>query len=172
MRPDLRRLIDRHDVESVDREFRLPAESYEQVRRNVEAGDTCGVGAVVHDDAGRVALVKNRWSDGWVLPGGSLEPGESFEEAVHREVREETGLAVEIAAVLRVERQHFHSEDDPAADPITWYYVVHLARATDTELGDDLGVDDGEIRDAGWFETVPEGTLGREFVVEALEGIR
>lgn len=55
------------------------------------------VGAVVHDPAGRLLLIqrghdphRNLWS----LPGGRIEAGESPEEAVVREVREETGLAV------------------------------------------------------------------------------
>jgi 8-oxo-dGTP diphosphatase len=55
------------------------------------------VGAVVHDGAGRLLLVqrghdphRGRWS----LPGGRIETGESPEQAVVREVREETGLEV------------------------------------------------------------------------------
>jgi 8-oxo-dGTP diphosphatase len=55
------------------------------------------VGAVVHDAAGRLLLIqrghdphRGRWS----LPGGRIEAGESAEEAVVREVREETGLDV------------------------------------------------------------------------------
>ena len=59
-------------------------------------------GAVVFDDAARLLLVKraNPPAQGlWSLPGGRLEPGESAEDAVVREVAEETGLAV------RVERE-------------------------------------------------------------------
>lgn len=57
----------------------------------------CCVGAVVHDRAGRLLLVqrghdphRGRWS----LPGGRIEAGETSEQAVVREVREETGLDV------------------------------------------------------------------------------
>ncbi|MET0434155.1 MAG: NUDIX domain-containing protein [Cellulomonas sp.] len=36
----------------------------------------------------------------WEFPGGKVEPGESPEDAVHREIREELGVAVELGAEL------------------------------------------------------------------------
>jgi 8-oxo-dGTP diphosphatase len=55
------------------------------------------VGAVVHDAAGRLLLVRRGHDPHaglWSLPGGRIETGESPEQAVVREVREETGLDV------------------------------------------------------------------------------
>ena len=63
---------------------------------------TC-VGAVVHDAAGRLLLIRRGTEPGrgrWSVPGGRVEPGESLEEAVEREVREETGLPVRAGAVV------------------------------------------------------------------------
>lgn len=47
-------------------------------------------------DAGRVLLTVRADLRGWELPGGNLEPGESGEGCLVREVREETGLEVEV----------------------------------------------------------------------------
>lgn len=61
------------------------------------------VGAVVHD-ADRRLLVIQRGHDPhrgmWSLPGGRVEPGETAEEAIVREVREETGLEVTAGPVV------------------------------------------------------------------------
>lgn len=73
---------------------------------------TVTAGAVVRDERGRVLLLRHvlRKGSGWGIPGGFLRAGEQPEEAVRREVREETGLeleAVELAFVrtLSVARQ-------------------------------------------------------------------
>src|SRR5688500_19327180 len=55
------------------------------------------VGAVVHDPAGRLLLIKRGHAPhagSWSLPGGRVEAGGTPEQAVEREVREETGLEV------------------------------------------------------------------------------
>jgi 8-oxo-dGTP diphosphatase len=60
-------------------------------------------GAVVRDELGRLLLVRraNAPSAGlWSLPGGRVEAGESPAEAAVREVREETGLEVEVGMLL------------------------------------------------------------------------
>lgn len=52
----------------------------------------------------RVLMVCNRRSSGlsWSLPGGSREPGETLEETVVRETREETGLEVVVEGIVAV----------------------------------------------------------------------
>jgi ADP-ribose pyrophosphatase YjhB (NUDIX family) len=69
-------------------------------------------GVVVSDESGRVLLLRHvlRRGSGWGIPGGFLVDGEQPEEAVRRELREETGLEldrVELAFVrtLRHVRQ-------------------------------------------------------------------
>jgi 8-oxo-dGTP pyrophosphatase MutT (NUDIX family) len=58
-------------------------------------------GACIRDERGRILLLRR--SDGlWSVPGGGLEPGERLDQAVVREVREETGLEVEPTALIGV----------------------------------------------------------------------
>ncbi|HZR80799.1 MAG TPA: NUDIX domain-containing protein [Candidatus Binatia bacterium] len=51
--------------------------------------------ALVYDDAGRVLLVRHSNGGVWLAPGGAVDPDESPQDAVVREVWEETGLLVE-----------------------------------------------------------------------------
>lgn len=103
------------------------------MRREFPSAPLVGVGAVVIQQ-GRVLLVrrasepmKGRWS----LPGGLLELGESLAEGVVREVREETGLEVEVLDLVelldRIHRQ---------ADRVRYHYVIadYLCRVVGGEL--------------------------------------
>jgi mutator protein MutT len=80
------------------------------------------VGAVIVDEA-RVLLIKRGQAPlqgRWSLPGGVVEVGETLRDALVREVREETGLDVDVGEVLdvleRIER---------AADGrIEYHYVI------------------------------------------------
>jgi 8-oxo-dGTP diphosphatase len=61
------------------------------------------VGAVIRDEAGRMLLILrgHEPSKGlWSIPGGRIEPGETDEQAVVREVAEETGLRVTCGRLL------------------------------------------------------------------------
>lgn len=60
------------------------------------------VAGVVVDEAGRVLVIQRRDNGAWEAPGGILEPGETFEEGVIREVREETGITVEVERLTGV----------------------------------------------------------------------
>ena len=59
------------------------------------------VAAMVHDGNGKILLVNSPWR-GWEYPGGLIEPGETFEEALRREVREESGVEIEITGFVGI----------------------------------------------------------------------
>ena len=77
------------------------------------------------DDSGRVLLVKQiggPYAGAWLLPGGGVDEGESVEEGLRREMREETGL--ELDEVTRVAT---YEVDERTQD---FKALVHLFRAT------------------------------------------
>jgi 8-oxo-dGTP pyrophosphatase MutT (NUDIX family) len=53
------------------------------------------VGALIHDGAGKVLMIRtHKWSDLWGIPGGKIERGETSEDALKREILEETQLTI------------------------------------------------------------------------------
>lgn len=44
-------------------------------------------------DKTKILMIKLSYKDGYALPGGGVDPGESFEDALKRELREELGLS-------------------------------------------------------------------------------
>lgn len=109
--------------------------------------------AVILDEERGLLLA--HWREGrraaWTLPGGGLEPGEDPEDAVRREVLEETGYVAEVEELLGI-----HSRVIPlrqrlqgAADaPLHTIRIVYRARVTGGELRDEIG---GTTDRAAWF---------------------
>src|SRR5690349_399940 len=60
------------------------------------------VAAVITNDRGQALLIQRRDNHHWEPPGGVLELGESIEDGLRREVREETGLEIEPVALTGV----------------------------------------------------------------------
>lgn len=56
---------------------------------------------VVENDKGELLLVKTH-NSGWVFPGGQVEVGENLIEAVIREIKEESGINVEVKKLFAV----------------------------------------------------------------------
>ena len=73
-----------------------------------------GVGAIILDDTGRILLEKRSDNGMWGLPGGGIEPGESIRVTALREIKEETGLDIEITGLVGV-------YSDPQAGRIVTY---------------------------------------------------
>jgi 8-oxo-dGTP pyrophosphatase MutT (NUDIX family) len=69
-------------------------------------------GVLFRDGAGRVLLVKPTYKDGWDIPGGYVEPGESPKQAAAREIEEELGLTQPIGRLLVVDWAPHPDEGD------------------------------------------------------------
>jgi len=72
------------------------------------------VTAIVRNDKGELLLVHKVDNDLWALPGGGMDVGESISEAVVREVKEETGLDVEVTGIVGIytDPKHVMAYDD------------------------------------------------------------
>lgn len=108
---------------------------------DVSVGPVVGVGAVVLDGAGRLLVVQrgHRPAAGrWTLPGGRVERGERLADAVRREVAEETGLEVEVGAIVG------HAEAIAGDD----HFVILDFHAT--VVGGELAAGD-DAADARWM---------------------
>jgi len=68
------------------------------------------VDVIIKYGAGIIFIKRKNPPPGWALPGGFVDYGESLEDAVRREAREETGLEL-------CELRQFHTYSDPARDP-------------------------------------------------------
>jgi ADP-ribose pyrophosphatase YjhB (NUDIX family) len=60
------------------------------------------VSAFVQDGQGRVLMIRRTDNDLYAIPGGGLETGETVTQAVEREVREETGIIVQVRSLVGV----------------------------------------------------------------------
>ncbi|BCO89001.1 MULTISPECIES: NUDIX hydrolase [Mycobacterium avium complex (MAC)] len=64
--------------------------------------------AIVTDEQGRILLVKRRDNTLWALPGGGHDIGETIAGTAAREVKEETGLDVEVTGLVGVYTNPHH----------------------------------------------------------------
>jgi len=129
----------------------------------------CANGIVV--DEGRVLLGRRAhapWSGLWGSPGGFCELGEHPAETVVREVREETGLDVEIKGYLDT-WVDVYADDPSDRDAGVINVAYYTAVLTTRERG---SIDPSEVSEIAWFgwnelptDLAPPGTL--EAVLDA-----
>jgi ADP-ribose pyrophosphatase YjhB (NUDIX family) len=118
---------------------------------------TVAVGAFVFDPEGRVLLVERGSPPGeglWSVPGGKLEEGETLAQAVAREVREETGLVVEVGTLACVVER--------IGDGYHYVILDYLARVIGRERGTD-----GEMDARGFVPRAGSDARAARFVSEA-----
>lgn len=116
----------------------------------VVRGMTLGVRAVVLDGEGRVFLVRHTYTPGWHLPGGGVEVGETLEQALAKELREEGCIRLTGPATLHgVFFNRAMSRRDHVAVFVVREFVAESVKQPDRE-----------IAEAGFFplDALPEGT--------------
>ncbi len=114
----------------------------------------------------RLLMVKKArgpYTGAWDLPGGAVEWGESWEDALRREVREETGLTLEDAPPRLVSAwSHIETWTPPgASEPEALHHrglIYRANTAEDGELAAPREAPDGE--DANGAEWLPISALG------------
>jgi ADP-ribose pyrophosphatase YjhB (NUDIX family) len=104
------------------------------------------VDAIIEIGGGIILIQRKNPPPGWALPGGFVDYGESLEDAVVREAREETGLDIKLV-------KQFHTYSQPGRDSRHHTVsTIFIATATGTPEADD------DAADIGIFtkETLPE----------------
>jgi len=132
--------------------FTVSDEKYGRMQTDATADAIGGARVLVsRGDGDQTLLVSNRGEDGWDVPGGAREPGETPEETARREIREEIGLSVDLCSVFQAYDWGFVPESE-TGDRIggLWVYFGGV-------VGDgDMTVQDAELTDAQWFTSPPE----------------
>ncbi|MEV0465732.1 NUDIX domain-containing protein [Nocardia tengchongensis] len=93
-----------------------------------------GGSALVVDEVGRVLMQRRGDSGNWSLPGGIMELGETLEECVVRETREETGLEIEITGLLGIYTDPGHVIEYSDGEVRQEFAVVYNGRVVGGEI--------------------------------------
>lgn len=92
------------------------------------------VGAVILNPKNEVLICRsNKWNQQYVIPGGHIERGEKMEEALIREVKEETGLKVYDIELLGI-TESIYSESFQSKKHFLFIDFICRSDSTDVEL--------------------------------------
>jgi 8-oxo-dGTP pyrophosphatase MutT (NUDIX family) len=126
---------------------------------------TKGSSCVVINQKGEVLLVLREDFRIWVLPGGGLEPNESWEEAAVRETLEETGYRVEIKQYVG---EYWRPQMSQGQGDLKRVFLAEV-------VGGKASQHDKESIDVRWFPawSLPKGIFrfAREHIQDALAGL-
>lgn len=111
------------------------------------------VGVLIYNEHKEVLLIQNpKWKDGtyWMAPGGGIEPGETEEDAVHRETMEEVGIRV--TDLYKLGEQKKLPSADFTNNSLAFHFYDYAAMVLP---GETILPDNREVKTFAWF-TVKE----------------
>ncbi len=106
----------------------------------------CVYGLVLHED--QLLVVNLRRSDKFALPGGGVDIGERLEDAMRRELREETGIEVAVEGVVGFAESFFYY--DPADLACHAFLFFCACTPTTFDLLSNDKIEDAEAIDPHW----------------------
>ncbi len=102
--------------------------------------------AAITDEEGRLLLARRTDSGFWTIPGGTMEPGETIAETAVREVKEETGIDVEVVSLVGIYSNPLHVVEYSDGEVRQQFSVCFACR----RIGGDLATSD-ETSEVGYF---------------------
>ena len=127
------------------------------------------VGGLIQRSDGRVLLCEsNKWPENYTVPGGHVELGETCEEALVREIKEEVGLDIKVLDLLSIQQVIYPNEFWKRAHFIFFDYLCAV------DGNQTVNVDTKEIQNTIWAS--PRDALGlkvdrylRHFIMRYLD---
>lgn len=108
---------------------------------------TVGCGVLIENDKGQVLLQKRSDTGEWCVPGGAMEPGETFVEAATRELNEEVGIRVSDLKLFGLYSGADREIHYPNGDVVYSLSVIFITKSYSGEISDS----DSEVLEHRFF---------------------
>lgn len=115
---------------------------------------TVGCGVLVENDKGQLLLQRRSDTGEWCVPGGALEPGETYIEAAKRELKEETGILVSDLKLFGLYSGADREIHYPNGDVVYSLSVIFITK----NFSGEISSPDGEALEHRFFdrESIPK----------------